>query len=210
MMRKPKATRRPGIETRRRICEAALACYAEQGVARTSLADISRKSGLKHQLLLYHFPDLLSLQLAVVHLALDDLRDRVVRAIEAHERDPARALEAYATATFSWARQNPGLFSIWCYFYYEATRQGPFQDLNTAIRTAGRRRIEALIHEGVSRGVFRPPRAADVDCIALTVQTLLTGGVILAYTEQGGIARSARRATIDAILAVVGGEGTRR
>ena len=67
--RKPRAPGRPTAaspELRPRLLDAAIACYARNGIAATSLRAIAREAGVTPALLHYYFGDAAQLRLAVV------------------------------------------------------------------------------------------------------------------------------------------------
>jgi AcrR family transcriptional regulator len=169
--------------TQRQICEAALACYAEYGATRATLAEIAKRAKVPPPLIHYHFPTPTSLFQGVLDLILADLRSAVTAPLTQKTSSPAALLEDYITSYFGWIRRKPDLFAVWLHFYYVAAVDPRFRELNTRIRLTGRERIASILYRGLETKKFRLPRGVDVPAAALEIQSYITGGCIMAVTE---------------------------
>jgi AcrR family transcriptional regulator len=88
--RRTQAERR--AETRRRIIDAAAGCLAEDGAARTTMASISRRSGVTWGGIQHHFPTKADIHQAVVDDVLQQLREEVTARF-----DPSAGIEERVT-----------------------------------------------------------------------------------------------------------------
>jgi AcrR family transcriptional regulator len=65
----------PAAETRDRIMKAAIRLFSDHGFAKVSVRDICRTADVNIAAVNYHFRDKMGLYLAVVHVAIDAMRD---------------------------------------------------------------------------------------------------------------------------------------
>lgn len=97
-------------ETRERIAGAAAELHEEQGVARTTVAEIARRAGVSRLTVYNHFADLSELIPAcsahyMARHPFPDLNDAL--ALE----DPAARLRAVLTRLYAWYRETEAMFS---------------------------------------------------------------------------------------------------
>ncbi len=97
-------------ETRERIAGAAAELHEEQGVARTTVAEIARRAGVSRLTVYNHFADLSELIPAcsahyMARHPFPDLDDAL--ALE----DPAARLRAVLTRLYAWYRETEAMFS---------------------------------------------------------------------------------------------------
>lgn len=181
--------------SRERIVAAALDAFIANGIAPTTMRDVAKRAGVDPPLIHYYFKDIESLHLAVIGLALEDLKEYSLRESEKHPDRPERWMAEYIKAPLAWIRDRPERMFLWVYFYTLAAKPGPgpFRDLNDQIRKVGRDRIRMKVFEGVERGVFRLPPGLTAADAALEIQSWMTGSAIVFATENEiGYERSVR------------------
>lgn len=200
----PANSRDPG-DRQRRILQAAIRFYSHHGVAETRFSRIAELAGVPRPLVNYYYPTPEALQAAIVGFVLERLKEAALSGIQAKWKSPTAALVGYAESFFNWAEKNRDLVSIWIYFYHLASYNSQFESLNDAIRATGRERIESLLYRGIEAGEFTVPKGFTVSGLALVIQGLLTGNVILVFSESQLKPARVARQTSDAILALVGG-----
>lgn len=169
--------------TKDKIVQAAIRCYIEQGVAQTRLNDIAKAAKLAPPHLHYYFKDPADLQRAVILEVLKSLKDASLAG--AKETATFREeFESYVRAPFLWAKENPGLATIWLYFYHLCSFDPEMRKLNDQIRETGRERILLFIFKGVREGVFKPrEKHLTIEDLALSIQGLITGNSVIAFSE---------------------------
>ncbi len=166
-----------------RILQAALTLYTRDGFAETRMLDIARQAKVSHPLMRYYFPDLDSLTRAVFNEVLESLKKKTIEYIDRSTSASDRLLD-YVAAPFDWGIENPRLISVWLYLYYQASFSRAIREQNTEIRQVGRRRIEQILFHGIATDSFGL-KPADVSRTALEVHTITTGGLTMAFNENG-------------------------
>lgn len=166
-----------------RLLQAALALYTRDGFAETRMLDIARLAKVSHPLMRYYFPDLDSLTRAVFNEVLESLKKKTIEYVDRSPKAIDRLLD-YIAAPFDWGIENPRLISVWLYLYYQASFSPAIREQNTEIRQVGRRRIEQILFHGIATGAFQLS-PADVPRVALEVHTITTGGLTMAFNENG-------------------------
>ena len=191
------------------ICEAALNCYLKNGVGNTSLSSVAKAAKVPHTLVLYYYPTMDGLFHDIVLKVLETLKDVTLRAIEENLDDPRKMMIAYVWAPFIWARDYPGFETLWCYFYYQTRWSQEILDLNSSIRKLGRERISAMIYEGIAKKIFQYQNDRSVDAVAFQIQSLITGALLQAYTENNMNKEQIAEETAKSALELIGDKPTR-
>lgn len=199
-----KTVRADKASRKNKIVQAALKCFMKSGVAQTKMSEVAEKAGVDQPLIHYYFPNLDSLYSDVVNAVLEHLKEHMLTHLLRNSKDSKAVLEAYISTYFDWARDHHGYFSVWMYFYYLATYNPTFAQLNTLIRETGRTRIQSILYEGIERGTFKIPPGIKVSELAIGIQGIITGNVILAGTESNPDWETIRKATIQLGLHSVG------
>jgi AcrR family transcriptional regulator len=164
-----------------KIIEGAIQCFVKKGVAQTTLKEIARTAGVDQPLIHYYFKSLDELYSEVIKSVRVSLAEESVDILEG-ETSPLTQLQRYIEGTLGWGRRNPGLYSIWIYFYYLATYDPAFSELNSAIRKMGRDRVELIVHRGIQQGVFHVREGMDAHQLTISVHTFLTGSLVIGGT----------------------------
>jgi AcrR family transcriptional regulator len=199
-----KLRRSDGAKTRELISRTALRSFMALGPAKTSLVEIARRAKLPVSLVHYYFPSAQALFHEIVGAILVEFREDVLLAVDTHLDDPKRAMADYIRAHFTTARKDPERFSVWIYFYYEASFDPTIRQLNTQIRDQGRERIEALIFKGMARGAFKLPQNANVKILALEIQSMINGAWLMPFTESHCDFETLSKATVARVLSMLG------
>jgi AcrR family transcriptional regulator len=182
-----------------KIVKAAIKCFVSFGVAETTMSQVAHLAKVDQPLIHYYFPSTEILYQDVFKVVLESLREASLEPLAATAQDPVKSLAAYIRAPFLWAAREPGLFSIWMYFYYLASFNPTFYKLNFQIRHTGRERIAAILYSGIEEKVFHVPARNTVREMALIIQGLITGNAILFGTE-GNQDKKIIDATVKSIL----------
>jgi hypothetical protein len=120
---------------------------------------------------------------------LESLKADLLAGLERDWKSPIEAIYQMVDSYFGWAEKNRSLYSIWLYFYYLSSFRDEFRGLNDSIRETGRERISALIYRAIEEKRLSLGRGTQVADLALAVQTALTGGFVMAYTEDSSRVR---------------------
>lgn len=185
-----------------RLVQSAIDCFIKNGVAQTTLREIAQRAKVDQPLLHYYFKTTDELYVEVIRVVLEALKAASVQPSEA-ALDPVEMMREYIAGTFEWARNKPGHFSIWMYFYYLSSFKPEFLKLNQEIRLGGRDRIALMIHRGVELGRFQMPAGRSVQDLALSIQGFMTGNCIMVASESGDWSRFSQL-TIDGCLSWLG------
>jgi len=221
-MTRPKQTLPPRLgdpltadEREDRIVAAALAVFAEQGVAAASLTDIARRAGTTRATLQRHFPSKDELfREAIRATLLGEMADRggagheLAHDATAHDATAADATAADAVRAFArryWsAMERPELLAVLRLVVGELPRfpeLAVFHATESLERLA--RSLERIIEAGIARGELR---AVDVKAAARTiVATLAAHALWFAYPQvyaglTGADRDRAATETIDTLL----------
>lgn len=181
---KPKAYPKSKADRQSKIIQAAIQLFIEQGVAFTRLSDVAKKAKVPAPLIHYYYQDVEDLHWDVVLQVLESLKDYNVKTAEKYKADPLRMLKEYLKGPLVWAKENPGYFSIWMYFYYLSSQSERFETLSTEIRERGRERISLMIFTGLEKGTFQNPHAWPVSRIAHYIQSQMTGQLVMFGCEK--------------------------
>jgi AcrR family transcriptional regulator len=188
------------IDRKQKIVQAAIHCFIKQGVSQAKMNEIAAFAGVDQPLIHYYFPTLDSLYAEVIQQVLESLKQATIDAITKNPKDVVKTLEDYLRVPFQWAHKNPGLASIWLYFYHLASYNPTFLQMNNAIRENGRSRITVIIYSGMEKNIFSIPKGMTVNQVALNIQGLLTGNTIMSATENTGDWKKTAEETISAVM----------
>jgi AcrR family transcriptional regulator len=98
---------------RERLLEAALACYARDGIAATSVRQIATEAGVTPALVNYYFGSKSRLLEAVVQERLLPVVAGLRRGVEAAGNDPRALAEGFVRAMHAAVERHPWLPSLW-------------------------------------------------------------------------------------------------
>ncbi len=181
---------------RDRILQVAEEMFASQGYRAVSIRDIARACGVTNAALYYHFPSKEALFREVLLRHLDQLRERMVAAAQAHDRfrDQLQAmLEVYATtlsrhrvSMFAWRRELLAL------------KEASPDERKALIQQAQRAVLEplaAVLQEAIQRGELRPAAPSTTTLAAMLVG-LVSGAL---YAQRAPSSEEIRQAVQHAV-----------
>jgi AcrR family transcriptional regulator len=194
MTKKAKRQKKPGTKSsskgyapygsrREEILGAAIALFAEQGIAGTRMAEIAEHVGIDQAILRYHFPSQELLHGECVQRIIEDHVSFTIAAMEKGPQDPMGLLRTYVQAYFHWGRKQPGKLAIFIYFYHLSAFRPEFTRINEATRKTGRERAAAILFEAIEAGQLAAPRRLRVAELARMIQAMIIGGVFATATE---------------------------
>jgi AcrR family transcriptional regulator len=108
----PSAPARSRLQTRQRLVEAAGRLFAERGLHGVTSHDIARAAGVAAGTFYLHFRDKTDLYRHIVFRTIEDLVERVQRAVAEAGSTPALLLRARAETIVDFAEENRGLVRI--------------------------------------------------------------------------------------------------
>lgn len=108
----PSAPARSRLQTRQRLVEAAARLFAERGLHGVTSHDIARAAGVAAGTFYLHFRDKTDLYRHIVFRTIEDLVERVQRAVAEAGSTPALLLRARAETIVDFAEENRGLVRI--------------------------------------------------------------------------------------------------
>jgi len=108
----PSAPARSRLQTRQRLVEAAGRLFAERGLHGVTSHDIARAAGVAAGTFYLHFRDKTDLYRHIVFRTIEDLVERVQRAVAEAAPTPALLLRARAETIVDFAEENRGLVRI--------------------------------------------------------------------------------------------------
>jgi AcrR family transcriptional regulator len=164
------------------IVQASIELFIKYGVTETKMKQVAALAKVDQPLIHYYFPKADLLYLEVIEWVSNHAIEASAEVAKV-ETDPVKELTAYLVGTLDWARENPGLFSIWLYFYYLAAFNPTFSALNLKYNDVARQRIGLYIYKGLEKGIYRLPEGASVAEIALSIHGIILGNTIISATE---------------------------
>lgn len=171
-----RATKEEAQETRNRILDAAEEVFHEQGVARTSLADIAEAAHVTRGAIYWHFKNKLELFDAMCERVRLPMVEMVRESAEGKGDDPLGQLRATCLFVFRETANNPharkvfGILFHRCE-YIDAT-QG-FVALQQETLNTGARNIERILENAIARGQL--PADLDARLAAILFQASWRG-----------------------------------
>ncbi len=114
--RKRTPGRRPtadAADLRGQLLDAAVACFAERGIAASSLRDIARRAGVTPALVHYYFGDKTQLQQAMVEERLWPVITGVLAGLQDAKGDVGALVTAFVGGLVTAVAQHPWLPTLW-------------------------------------------------------------------------------------------------
>lgn len=96
-------------ETRRRVLEAAICLMGEEGLSALQIRPVAAKAGYSVGSVYKHFPDLDTLIIAVNGVTLNEIKDRMIEAVE-KESKPLERLQILARSYLHFALERPNFW----------------------------------------------------------------------------------------------------
>ncbi|WP_047250342.1 TetR family transcriptional regulator [Chromobacterium subtsugae] len=123
-------TREEAEQTRQLLLDAAERLFSEQGVSRTSLAEIATAAGLTRGAVYWHFQNKLDLYRAMldrVSPSFDDMREQLLRTADT---DPARALWEHSHRLLALIEHNPQVRRILLILFLRSEHVGELEPIH--------------------------------------------------------------------------------
>jgi AcrR family transcriptional regulator len=175
------ASGQPAPDRRQKIVQAAVQLFAEKGAPFSKLSDVAKLAGVPAPLIHYYYATVEDLHFDVIQFAILSITQ--VSAESSKAKTVQQSVREYVRAPFQWVDQNPGLASIIVYFYYLASCNPRFNQLNTMARSRGRERIEMMIYRGRDAGEFHLKPGKSTADAAYEIQAIISG-YSLQYTTE--------------------------
>src|SRR6202167_1202854 len=155
-------TRGQPAESRAAILKAAVAEFAEYGIAGARTDAIAKSAHVNKALLYYYFKDKDALYEAVLDFVFSGLRDRVMPVLDS-DLPPREKMLKYLGVYFDYIAENPR---------FPRVVQGEWTRLSAKARTPMERiarehflpifeKVTGVLREGIQRGEFRPVNPLD-------------------------------------------------
>lgn len=183
MTRHTKKNTGEAVDRKEKIINAAFKLMASKGAAFLKLKEVAKEAKVPAPLIHYYFKDVEDLHYEIILKTLESLKNYSLSEIPNSKEDSIKIIKAYVRGPFLWAKKYPTYFGIWMYFYYLASYSERFKTLNSQVRMNGRERIELMIYKGIEKNQFKVSNQSKISDIALEIQTLISGYVILSATE---------------------------
>jgi len=181
----PRKQQQRSIRTKRKLLDAALEAFSENGFKGTSTRDIAERAGVHHPLITYHFKNKDELWRAAADRVFSEFNGALAAAAQAQAGEcPKARMSALIRAYVHYAAGQPALHKI---MVQEASR--PSQRLDWLIDTHIRplfdpavREIEVLQERGVappgdSKLLFNMIRVSSGALLALSLEFKGTSGI---------------------------------
>lgn len=202
MAKSKKSAKVEPADRREKILDAAVAIFKKDGPLGIKFKTIAEEAGIDPPLMHYYFKNLDELHFEVIQRILAALKKAALQSSVPNEKKltPLESLEYYTASYFDFAEQQPELVRFWIYFYSLACADERYQALNTAIRKEGRERIRTMLYQGIEAGEFKLHPGMKADEVALHIQGLISGNVIMAISEKGLLSwKEYQQATVRAV-----------
>lgn len=144
-------------ESRAAILQAAAREFSEQGIAGARTDAIARAARVNKALLYYYFTDKETLYAAVLDDAFCGMKARIFHALDS-DLGPRDKLLAYIGAYFDFIASNP-VYPKLMQREMMRVREGHSEHIDRLVKTYFQpiyTRVSDLLHQGISRGDFRP------------------------------------------------------
>lgn len=169
-------------ETRRRILEAALACFAADGYDATGVAEICQRAGVSKGAFYHHFASKQQVFLALLNRWLGGLDEQV--AVSRGRATPFdESLLALAGIGGQVFQQAQGQLPMFLEFWAKAARDPAVWQATMEPYQRYRAFFASAVAAGVAEGVLRP---VDPDMAARLLVAVAVGLLLQAVLEPGG------------------------
>lgn len=171
-----RATKEDALETRKRILDAAEDVFYEQGVARTSLADLAGAAGVTRGAIYWHFKN----KIDVFHAMCERVRLPMAQMVQAsaddRADDPLGQLRATCLFVLRETSRNPHARKVFGILFHRCEYSDAAQDfirLQQDMLNTGARNIELTLKNAIARGQL--PADLDARLAAILFQASWRG-----------------------------------
>lgn len=190
--------KKKGTRKREEIIQAAIKCFAEQGIENTKLVGIAKAAGINHSLVLYHFKDFDTLCFELVESLVQEFFDYFYKVSFIHQSDFEKLLRSFISAHFILAKKNRDKYSIWLYFYYRASIDRRYKQLLSMIRLSMREKMILLFMPLCEQHQSKLDQT-ETEYLADHILSSISGHLILALTEEKRSLSNFQEQTFDQI-----------
>lgn len=168
------------LPTKEALIEAYVELCTEIGPAQVTIEKIAQKAGFSFGTARYHFvkegTSILSESiLYVIQRGVQYITAKIDRMKLEAGQGP---VEAYLLANLDWVKNFRAHANFMVYFYSLCATHQELPVLASTFTEAGRARVEALLYEGIGRGLYSRP--ADLPRLAVQIHTLVLGSCLAA------------------------------
>ena len=157
---------------RRQLIQATIASIAELGLHDTTLTAVTRRAGLSHGTVNFHFKSKERLLVETLRFLTDEHRDRWRSALECGDRGPAETLAAMIAVDFEPEVCNETRLAVWFAFWGELSFRPLYWDVCGRNDTERLTAIEGLCADIAREGGYR---GVDPGRVARSLQSLIDG-----------------------------------
>ncbi|RJG03773.1 TetR family transcriptional regulator [Noviherbaspirillum sedimenti] len=171
-----RATKEEAQETRNRILDAAEDVFHEQGVARTSLADIAQAANVTRGAIYWHFKNKVDLFDAMCERVRLPMTDMVQASAQGNVDDPLGQLRATCLFVLREASRNPHARKVFGILFHRCEYidgAHGFITLQQGTLNTGARNIELTLKNAITRGQL--PADLDARLAAILFQASWRG-----------------------------------
>jgi AcrR family transcriptional regulator len=154
--------------SRERIVEAAVACFARKGYHNTTMDDIAAESGLSKGSLYWHFEGKEALFLAGMEAVIGTF-DQAAQEMMAGKASASEKLRAFGAAFVRSWREMEGFFNVCVEFWVQSEPQEQVGAFWREMLEQYHHLMVEIVREGVRSGEFRPVDADPLVWAALAV-----------------------------------------
>jgi AcrR family transcriptional regulator len=164
-----------GPLNRERILEAAIAIFAENGMAGSSLDTIARKAKLTKAGILYHFSSKEDLLCEAAKKVVMHNLELVAQAVD--ETQPAiKQLETYYVASLRWAAEFPEEARLILLLFYQASAHDGSAQVTSDVLNKGLTRVQTYLLAAQREGSV--DKGASVKDLATAIHDSLIGSFV--------------------------------
>lgn len=169
-------------ETRERLMEAALACFAERGYDATGVAEICQRAGVSKGAFYYHFASKQALFLALLDQWLAALEHELAR-LAAPAVPAAQSLQAMVGLLQQVSRDASGRLLMYLEFWRQAARDETIWRATVAPFQRYHALLAGMIEQGIAEGSLRP---CDAQEAARALVSMAVGMVLQSALDPSG------------------------
>jgi AcrR family transcriptional regulator len=144
----------PQPDTRRRILDAALACFTEHGYEHTTIARIRARSGVSNGALFHHFPTKEAIADALYVDAIESFQDGLWELLRSRSRSLRAALSGGISHQLRWIEENQDrarFLYMRGHLDWDSPASAQLQELNRSLAQAYREWMTPLVDGGQIR-----------------------------------------------------------
>lgn len=164
--------KRSGL-TEKRILQAALVLFVQNGYHGTSINDITKKVGLTKGALYAHFQNKGELLIKIIHEFKIEYIDKMIKTVNSHIGNAIEKLNCAITFSSRFALENPDLCLFLTFLTTELNADVDFEPALKAVYREYQKFISELIRDGIRQGLINA--GLDPELAALTFMAIHDG-----------------------------------